>query len=826
MKLFLLLFTITRLNAAEWKRGEGDLKFTEGFINFSNRSSCARKSLEPTKSIFLLVDNVNIAKSAYRLAKLKGIDPVYTTDYAIEKFRYGIKHLVSLISSRLISGGLPLVDDNLLNETYLKNNWEKSYIPIQKDLIGCKVVKKMSSLFSYLNVSRPDHYLFEEMAKDLENMGETFSSCDNFKEKDNPEVALYQFDLRAPDDFKKYGFRFWYSLKVYLAWAYRFSPEMKTFTFPFDHLFKSADLEEMVLFISNGCESMTPTECSDHDLNLEKLSQLTVPSSTLDVTETSLGKPIVGSPVDELFSKPIPLKEDDLLNLGDFKGTDEWIKNFRDNIVKTRGYQKIRFNRALSHLNLISLSTDPDKLEKKIIKETFEENLLLKQELFYLCSEYQVAKKIKSDFFKNDVSRLALNGSLRSLFSQFSSQDIVRSLDFVLSLSSKMILICNDLEVKNYWQGFESKKDGFSPWYLEVTRGEKDFILDKDQTVKSSLERSYLRINNETVICHTGIHCARILLDSIIAISSLSKSLSTISPDGINSTNMANPYSTQVACGTYDPWAKKNRMIFEAFHDLTQTALFSLAPSPIYISADIEPKKIVSFSTLIKEGKVFYDPKFAPKKVKLSLVTDLGPLLGVPCAVSISGSRLNPLQYFSFTGISFSGCRERSRSELQVSSGDEFSSSSSFRQACAACAINLQTMSSAVSSVHPAFRFSFFLLKGILRFASNLKDPQDLAKSWKVSPQQVSLSYRYFGKISSSCGKKLLKGVSCLPSQCERNVLEDLTRKYSLSPVSTDFSCFRRRGNLKVKECNEPIYLTWHRGLEIKSDCPIKERSL
>ena len=136
MKLFLLLFTITQLNATEWKRGEGELKFTEGLVNFSNRSSCARKSLEPTKSIFLLVDNVNIAKSAYRLAKLKGIDPVYTTDYAIEKFRYGIKHLVSLISSRLISGDLPFVDDKLHDEAYLKNNWEKSYIPIQKDLIG------------------------------------------------------------------------------------------------------------------------------------------------------------------------------------------------------------------------------------------------------------------------------------------------------------------------------------------------------------------------------------------------------------------------------------------------------------------------------------------------------------------------------------------------------------------------------------------------------------------------------------------------------------------------------------------------------------------
>jgi hypothetical protein len=213
-----------------------------------------------------------------------------------------------------------------------------------------------------------------------------------------------------------------------------------------------------------------------------------------------------------------------------------------------------------------------------------------------------------------------------------------------------------------------------------------------------------------------------------------------------------------MACGAYDPWAKKNKLIYEFFHDVIQGVAFGLLPSPVYVSVDLEQKKLVSFSSLIKEGKVFYDPNYDPKKVHLSLIADLGPLAGIPCALSISGSRMNPLEYYAFNGISFSGCHNNSKVEIEANNAEEIRSSGSSRSYCAACAINLQTMSSSVSSLNPILRFSFFLIKGVTRLFSNLRDPHDLHRNWSLSSHQIALSYRYHGEISDQCAKDLIKG--------------------------------------------------------------------
>ena len=140
---------------------------------------------------------------------------------------------------------------------------------------------------------------------------------------------------------------------------------------------------------------------------------------------------------------------------------------------------------------------------------------------------------------------------------------------------------------------------------------------------------------------------------------------SITSGETILSANLGNPYATRVACGLYDPWEKRNRMIYRFFHDLAQSAILGIFPSPVYVSVDIDPKKITSFATLLNQGKVVYHPIYNRRKVHLSLIGDLGPLIGVPCSISISGNPINPLEYYSFDGISFSGCRENGKISIE-----------------------------------------------------------------------------------------------------------------------------------------------------------------
>jgi hypothetical protein len=257
---------------------------------------------------------------------------------------------------------------------------------------------------------------------------------------------------------------------------------------------------------------------------------------------------------------------------------------------------------------------------------------------------------------------------------------------------------------------------------------------------------------------------------------------------------------------------------------MIQSATFGLLSSPVYVAATLDPKRIVSFETLVKEGEVFYDPKYDKRSLKLSLMADLGGLAGIPCAISVSGSKFNPFQYYMFNGISFSGCKERSKNDIVVHSADSQSQQNSYRSYCTSCAINLQTVASVASNINPIFRSSFFLIKGIVGLVSQIRDPDDLSRDWKVSPLQVALSYRYDGQITKSCTKKLIKGKSCLKWKCERDMMEKFISQYQVTPTYSSFSCFRGNGLVEVVGCDAPIYLSQNNNLQVDTTCQLKER--
>lgn len=842
--------------AGDWARSDEDYSYISGEMNFYNRSACAKKALEPSQSIFLIVDNVNIAKSIYRLAKRRGMDTKTTTDLGIQKFRYSLSTLLQITAAKILNGSLPLIPldqtklapalkENLKNcendncqelYKYLDENWNKTTnknIDYKKHS-DCKVVKKFSTLHSYLNVSKPDKTLLEEMAKEIQHQDDFVHSCGDFSNVSEPEVALYQFDLKVnPESFNPMGFDFWNTLKIYLSWGFRNAPEMAELAQPFDYLFKSANLEEMLLLFSNGCASIKPTECSQKDLTLNNLSFLTQGSKDIEWDNYDMVKPIPETEPNNLFSKPLPLTEDDLLNLGDSESADEWTKNFRSNFVHSRGYNKIKLTKALNSLKLISLNLKPDTVLTKVRKDVLRGDAESKQQLYYLCAEFSMASNKDLSLIRKDLWRLKEIKALDSVVTDLSGKELDSFWAFFEEVTAGVNKICSDLKQQDIWdETFELKKEGFSSWYKQLVY-EKKFTFAEDTSVSSRVgEKPFLSLKAGEVICQDGVHCSRQVLDSMMSLSAISFSLSSLVPNasGISSNNMANPYASHFACGAYDPWAKRNKVIFDFAQDLVQTAIFGFLPTPVYVAASIDPKRVVSFETLVKEGQVYYDPQFNTNRLKLSVIADLGPLIGVPCSVSISGSKLNPFEYYMFDGISVNTCKETSRTDSTVGSGGDTVNTEHYRQICASCALNFQTVAASTSIIHPLFRVSFFLIKGVVRLVKQLKDPNDLAHDWTISPQKVALSYRHDGEISKSCARKLIRGNDCLPRNCEADALIELTSKYKVSPTRTDFSCVKGTGRIEVKECADPIYVNFNqvgeRKLVIDTDCDLKKRDL
>jgi hypothetical protein len=823
MKFLFLFLIISPALCHEWIRKDAKFDFLNEHLVYRNRADCAARATSPTRSVFLMVDNVNVAKAAFRLAKIKEIDSLQTTALAVEKFRYSLTNLTSRIGQMLLTGELPLIEEGKSSDEEVERKWAQRLKTSNKGELQCRLIKKFGSVHSPINVSRPDHFLLQELGVDLEKIENTFGSCHDFSDSQSTDVALFRFDVVSDSTFDGKGFHFWASLKVYLAWALRYSREMKELSSPFYHLLKNVDIEEMILFLSAGCESLSSPQCSERDLSLDSLMDLTAPVKEFNVDDSPFFRKASGSQTDELFSRPLPLKEDDLLHLNSFQSTEEWIENYRGNFLKARGYQKIRLSRASSNLIILSASSKSDEMKDRLLQEAQVEDPEWKQQFFYLCSEYNGASGAHFSNLLKDLSLMKENNHFRESVQALEIESLDEIIKFYQNLSFAVKNICSSLEEKKTWEGIKVDRSGLAPWYLQQT-GSPVTIQQFNLKGSKAIQDSFISINDGDVFCQTAVHCARIMLDSLMTLSAVSHQLPALSPTEILSTNLGNPFASRVACGIYDPWEKRNKMIYNFFHDLAQAAVFGFLPSPVYVSVDIDPKKVTSFETLLKDGKIFYDPVYSKRKMHLSLISDLGPLIGVPCAVSISGSRINPLEYYSFSGISFSGCRESGRNDIRVTSGEEVKRDISFNQVCGACAINLRTVSAAVGRLHPAIRFSSFLLKGVVRLVHGVRDPHDVPKSWVVKPQQVALSYRYWGNITPWCLKKILKGQSCIPKTCERKMIEELTTKYNVSPTSSQFNCFLQRGMVNVKECSEPLFLSMRGTLKLKTECKLAER--
>lgn len=853
LSLLILLFSGYAWSSPKvWKESSQPLRFLPNKLEFFNRSSCAKIALEPTASVFAIVDNVNVAKSLFRMARLAGKDTTLVTNAGIERFRYTLTGTIRLVGNRLMSGSLPIIplDGTKITDTVLKNalascksgdcraldqeiarSWKSNVAA--PEILSCKVIKRFSTFHSNLRMSKPDRVLMNELAKEM-NAPESFhTDCHDLSDLTQPEVALYQFDVAGTGkEFKKTGFDFWNSLKIYLAWAMRNAPESQAMAAPFNFLFQSLNVEEMLIFFSNGCRSIKPLACSENDLTLQNLRAFTQGKDGTDWSEIPMNNAVGGTAAQDLFSRPLPLLEEDLLHLGSEKNANDWTENFRDNFIKSRGYNKVRLLRASADLKLVTDHLTPVRILERITKDSIELLPDEKQELYALCAEYAVALDENLGTMKKTITALRNVTALSEVVSEINSLDLSRVWPFFSDLTLAVNKYCGDLKQREIWdENFSFDKTGFAPWYQTLVDGKK-YHYGESLGIKSSQQlKPLLRIlDTNKSICSSGVHCARTTLAAIMSLPTISRSIGIIAPEeGGISSNMANPYADKFSCGMYDPWAKRNQIIFNFFQDMATAAVMGFSPSPIYIAATLEPKRVVSFETLVKEGMVFYDPKFDKARLKFSVMGELGTLTGVPCAVSISGTRLNPFEYYTFNGLSVSSCRSQNTNTTTAGSGGVSASKNDYTQACFTCAINLQSAASTASVVAPGFRAAFFVAKGLIRLFQEIRDPHDLAKNWVLDPQAVALARRKDADISKNCAKKLLRGENCFEESCEGEVLTNFTKVYEASPISTDFNCEEGRGSLKVRECETPVNFRWSAEggkVDIETECKLKARKL
>lgn len=866
---------------ADWKRGELDVPYLKlNALRFTNRARCAADAEKPTRSFYVLVDSLNVAKGAYRLALATGQDRNFVSRHAVERFRYSSLKLANYIAQKLLKGELPLLSsDNRERakgqelyrkiteacrldgycpelDEYLSKIWnyprgkdkaqihwsevdhfsEDDFIKTsdislenKAPALACYYLKKHSPLQGHLDAVIPDKTGLTMMAQSVIDQNKLLASCDDMDAQQSIEFASYQIDLKNLNAkaWEAKGFDFFHSLRLYFSWAWRFAPEISSFTYPFQNYFKSVHLEDSVMFFSNGCEGMTRPSCDTTFINDQSLRNFATKEFTRNDSKFDNLLYLPQGAAQGMIDNPTPEVNKDILDLNKFETMDDWMKNFRENVRKSRGIIKGRLIRSLTSLDLLIKNVKPAQImadleafkgskELPYVLGDREPELLKKHQIYALCAEAFIASDDVLSFLRKDLSLLQNIKTLDPLFERFSDQDMATFYKYYEGLFTEVRSFCKTLESENYWgNDFNMDKTLFAPWYKESIY--KNSIPPASPEMIQTVGVPLLAYNffetsqgADQVVCWDGIDCSRKVLESIINLYSVAqyKELYFPNAQNVQTPDLANPYAERVACKVYDPWWQTKRAFFHVLSNAAAAGVSAVNPTPFFLTVDLKPNTVVSFNRLVEDGTIKLEPQFDKNKVMTTMGADLGKWLGVPCSVSVSNyanTKVPTRTYF--TGLTIEACKSQTTSGATVINGSEIEKNpNQASSACLSCSLNFAKIIEngyPIPSTLPWIQSSFYLLRGSILFFKEMRDPVNVPHRYEVNPNYVLETFRRYGEIPNNCVKRLKEGKPCMENRCEQALADLFQEEWGTSIKGIELKM--DHADVNVSQCAQNI---------------------
>lgn len=519
-------------------------------IRLTNRSRCALDSKKPTESAFLLINNMDVARSVYRLAKSRGEDTNKLTKLGIQVYRYSVTELMNYIHKKIVSRELPLLPSDATGENvprrykqimeecrsdsicpaldqYLKEVWQASNKsnPIDsvqqvdnfdtdfhllrskvfndskvESQLKCSYLRKFSPLEAQLFGTKPTKEMFDQLGNAANHVDEYLADCKDFTKQESVKVASFELGLKNIDvkEWNKQGFDYWNSLKIYFSWAYRNAPEMKQFAYPFQNLFSSVAIEDSVLIVPNGCKSITPPKCETDYLNQNAIRHFSSSEYKKEAANLDFMTSIPEGSQLGMLKDPFTEVNKDILGLSKFDTSDAWAENLRENFSGTRTLIRKNLLQSISTLDILSKKISLEKMTSKLLDyfsplfkgETSSVDLELKNQLYYLCAEYTFAGNEELDFIKSKLDLLKKVTLLDGVISTVVDKSSSEYFNYFDAISKQVNRICSSFDQsKMFNNDFKLEKTGFSPWYIEKVYDNKYTSLQNEYN-KQTLEKS------------------------------------------------------------------------------------------------------------------------------------------------------------------------------------------------------------------------------------------------------------------------------------------------------------------------------------------------
>ncbi|MBV2167378.1 MAG: hypothetical protein KUL82_01615 [Bdellovibrio sp.] len=832
MKTLVLILTMMTLSATgtSWAQVPAHQTSLLSPLHFTNRAQCALDSEKPTSSIFVMIDGYNAGKTANSIAKLRGLNTEEYSNKAMKEFRLSVAYMTLNVMNKLVRGHLPLLPANLKtadlpkylsasNNCETKNNncadvsnyiaqiWSRAgqrseilnfdrftqnNFPLHasKDRLGCYYIKKFSPLQGQLHNAEVTQANLQDVAVAYLNEKDYLTGCFDADDKLNNRFVTLQIDWETNQStLNQQGFDFWNSVKIYLSWAWRNTNELEIMSPSFGRIFKSIALEESILLVPNGCKSMTKPSCDSQYLSSNSIREL---AKVTGAQNSELFDTVPVGTDAELLEKGVRGVNNDFLGTQSFDSAQEWLSNFRKNVVQSRGLMKTKYQNAITHLNILQDQIGTAGLGKTVMTELTahrsSENMM--NELYYMCTEIRLAADDTLDFLKSDIERISQLKNMTQM--QYSEKRSLNDhVEFFKAVSSQVLPYCNDLEKQNFWNksGYTVNKSGFAPWAKEMLQLKDDEASKFTPSAGNQTPMLSWKNANGTpgqVICYNSVDCTRLMVKSMVDLYAVSTYADALIPlaGKTSDPNLFNPYSELATCKMYDPWFQTQRMNKVFYTDLANTALFGWNILPIYIDVNFSAPKVTSFKQLMQDGVIKYDPRLEKSKVERSIVADFGPLLGAPCAIALNNNGLKNYNFYSFTGVTMNYCDGKQANEVISNNPSDFANGAkTSRSFCAGCTLNFTAMASASSAAtlgafNPA-KFVVYMFRTFNKYFSAKKDTVNIPKSWDVNAAYAAEVYKKYGQIPSYCVDQLGQGLKCFKDICASKAAAYFEKSYN-----------------------------------------------
>ncbi|MBK7961846.1 MAG: hypothetical protein IPK04_12010 [Bdellovibrionales bacterium] len=802
-------------------------------LRFTNRAQCAADSERPATSIFLILDSYNARKMIHNYAIATGQPkPESLTESAGREYRLAVTHNTLTVMQRLLQGRLPLLPTNLagndlqarryrkiqsdcssklscpLLHEYLGQLWQASEIkdlparlsrlsqidnfqasdffplgskPLKPRSLACYLVKNFSPLQSHLAKTQASSQDVEEIAKAWMNKNQHITDCYDQSPEISNSSAILQIEISPTiPNWEKVGFDFWNSTKIISTWAWRKAEITEKMSPSYYRLFKDVALEESMMFIPNGCMSITPQKCDQTTLTENSIREFAKIAPTHK--DHSLYSPL-GPEQILLKQKPADVN-DDILNLATEKSAEGWVQRFRKQFSAARGLSRNRIQHSLQVLHRLSTS-----VPSQLIKEGFEKLLQLSREknksaqysLYYACQELRLSMDSRFNFYSESIKSTFESTGLSQLMHD-KSRDPSTLFVYLRSVADTTLPIWDLAATERLTEppSPSDSKEGFRPWAQEVLFSEKSAQRPDSGLIDSVLRTKPLALWNTALgvvanntLCYDEADCLRAAVEAAISVNSAMKYASAFhNSKSINSGSLLNPYAELSACKIYDPWLKTKKAYEELFVGLVNTALFGWNNTPIYIDLHRTLPQVTSFKKLIEDGQIRFSPQVQASEVRATLFADLGPLVGVPCSLAITDQPKTPqINPYFFAGISLNYCDSMSEVVTRASNAQDIQSDPQKNKGfCVGCTLSLISAESTASfysgSVIAPVKFGIHLFRTISNFVSAKSDVVNIPRQMTVDPVYASQVFRKFGSIPESCIQQIGKGLSCYSDAC------------------------------------------------------------